>query len=264
MRRCFVGLLVLFCASFVFADQPVASYLQQISVTIKANYAEGSGVIIKRGDTNYVLTAAHVIADLRQTRKVIDPTTGSERTVVDFNQAKIVQNVYSNNAKVGQLEMLAEVISYSNADHGEDLALLRILKSNFIDASADFYLGERVPAIGSDLYHVGSLKGEFGSNSLTTGIISQIGRTLNGKLYDQTSCTAFPGSSGGGVFLRENGLYVGMLVRSGGETFNLFVPMRRIMTWAERVGVAFVLDPSLDIPTQDQMKSIPIEDVGQT
>ncbi|HAT67623.1 MAG TPA: hypothetical protein DCS66_24005, partial [Flavobacteriaceae bacterium] len=60
----------------------------------------------------------------------------------------------------------------------------------------------------TELYHVGSLLGQTGSNSMTRGIVSQVGRVLNlgsgdGTVFDQTTVTAFPGSSGGGVFLSE-------------------------------------------------------------
>ena len=59
---------------------------------------------------------------------------------------------------------------------------------------------------------------------------------------------AFPGSSGGGVYLTD-GRYVGMIVRGAGETFNLTVPIRRMREWAKRMGVEFTLDPSLKVPT---------------
>ena len=50
---------------------------------------------------------------------------------------------------------------------------------------------------------------------MTTGIMSQVGRmlALNSStkvLFDQTTVTAFPGSSGGGVFLTD-GQYIGTL-----------------------------------------------------
>ena len=43
---------------------------------------------------------------------------------------------------------------------------------------------------------------------------------MNKRIFDQTTCVAFPGSSGGGVFLkRDDPRYVGMLVRGAGEGF---------------------------------------------
>lgn len=244
------------------AIKSVAEQLQDLSVTLNTGTSEGSGVVIKRGDKNFVLTAGHVIDNLRKTRSVIDPKTGTERKVVEFDDANIIQTLYEDGRKVGKIEMLARVISFSDAENGEDLAVLLIAKKNFINASAVFYSDKDPTPVGSELYHVGSLQGQLGSNSVTTGIISQVGRLFQNKLYDQTSCPAFPGSSGGGVFLKD-GRYVGMLVRGGGETFNLIVPVRRIKAWTEKMGLQFILDPNLPVPSDEDLKKIMIEDTGK-
>lgn len=238
----------------------VPAYLQDISVTIHAGDAQGSGTLVTRGGVNYVWTAGHVVAGLRHTRTVIDGKGGS-RTVVEFDDAGIVKELSEDGRSVGKVSMDAEVLRYSNADTGDDLALLRVRKANFVTASAQFYLDKRIPAISSELVHCGSLRGQFGSNSMTTGIVSQIGRVYEKNVYDQTTCTAFPGSSGGGVFLKD-GRYVGMLVRGSGETFNLIVPVRRILPWAKKVGVDFTLDETLGVPSYDELKKRPIEDGG--
>jgi hypothetical protein len=79
-------------------------------------------------------------------------------------------------------------------------------------------------------------------------------------VYDQTTCTAFPGSSGGGVFL-EDGRYYGMVVRGAGETFNLIVPQRRLLSWAKKVKVEFALNHDVKCPAcDDELKTLPIED----
>jgi len=276
MRKVLGSSVVLVVASLACAQaatsqpttKPVAEYsvrsvgeqLQDVSVTIKTRRGEGSGVLIRRGEWNYVLTAAHVVDSLRSTREVVD-TKGGKRTVVEFGTAEVVQKLVQDGRIVGTLSIEAVVVTFSDSDTGEDLALLKIRKRRFSEASASFYLDERIPSVGTDLYHVGSLLGETGSNSLTTGILSQIGRVLDDKVYDQTSCTAFPGSSGGGVYLKDTGEYVGMLTRGAGETFNLIVPVRRITIWAKRVGVSFVLNPDLEVPSDADLKKIPIEDV---
>ena len=240
----------------------LASSLQEVSVTIKSARGEGSGVVTTRNGINYIWTAAHVVAANRSERSVIDPATGTKRIIVDFTDLSVIQSLYEDGRKVGQLEMLAKVIRYSNANHGEDLALLQIRKKNFITSSARFYLDSRTPPAGTDLLHVGSLLGQSGSNSLTDGILSQTGRLHNGKVYDQTTVTAFPGSSGGGVYLKSDGRYVGMIVRGAGETFNLMVPVRRLVAWAHSAGIAFTLDPTIPIPTN--LKNLPVEDTGHT
>lgn len=235
--------------------------LQTVSVTIKSGTGTGSGVVVTRDGVNYIWTAAHVVADNRKVREVIDSASGTKRTIVEFEDVGVVQSLYEQGRKVGQLEMLAEVLKYSDADHGEDLALLRIRKQNFIRDSAAFFLASEIPAPGTDLLHVGSLLGQLGSNSVTDGIVSQTGRLHESKVFDQTTVTAFPGSSGGGVFRKSDGLYVGMLVRGAGETFNLMVPIRRIREWATKVGVLFALDPSVPVTP---LAGTPVEETGRT
>lgn len=236
----------------------VAQYLQDISVTIRASGSEGSGVITNINGCNYVWTAAHVVASLRRTRTVIDGN-GSSKVVVEFDDAEVVKVLVEDGRTVGQMRFNAEVLRYSDANHGEDLAVLRVRKKNLSPNRVHFYLEDKIPAIGTNLFHVGSLLGQDGSNSMTTGIVSQQGRVFQGQIYDQTTCAAFPGSSGGGVYLQD-GRYVSMIVRGAGETFNLTVPMRRLQKWAQKVGMDFTLDPSIDVPSDEVLKSRPIED----
>lgn len=261
---CLVG-LVLMLYSSASADDPgkVPAHLQDISVTISSGNAEGSGVLKTRDGVNYVWTAGHVVRGLRSTREVVDPTTGTKRTLVEFRDAVVVKQLVEDGRMVGKVQFDAEVLRYSDSENGQDLAILRIRKKNFATASATFYLDEPIPPIGSELYHVGSLLGQVGSNSLTTGIVSQIGRLHDKQIYDQTTVAAFPGSSGGGVFLKD-GRYVGMLVRGSGETFNLCVPVRRMRQWAKHAGVEWAINDAMPVPSDAELKKLPIEDVGVT
>lgn len=250
----------------------IAQHLQTVSVTIRSengwSAGEGSGVIFTRKDSdgnlvNFVWTAAHVIDNLREERRVI--VGGVPRTVVQFKDAKIVKVIRQDGRAVGRLELNAEVIKYSDADAGHDLALLRVRKVNFIKDTTTFYLGEGIPPLGTELYHVGSLLGQLGSNSMTDGIYSQHGRLipqLNKLVFDQTTVAAFPGSSGGGVFLKSNGTYVGMIVRGAGETFNLIVPVRRMVDWAKENDLMWALDPKVPLPSLDDLRKREVEDVG--
>jgi len=252
----------------------VAEYLQDISVTIKATTgkyggSEGSGVVKTRvmeidGEevkVNFVWTAAHVVDNLRKVKEVIDPKTGTKRQFVEFADAHVVKELVENGRRVGELKMDAVVIRYNEE---QDLAILRIRKSNFVNSSVVFYLDDEIPAIGTDVLHCGSLLGQMGSNSLTSGIISQIGRTIDKQEFDQSTATAFPGSSGGGIYLKEEyaGAYCGMLVRGAGEGFNLFVPVRRIREWAESADVMWALDDNVPMPTMAELEKVRVEDIG--
>jgi S1-C subfamily serine protease len=245
-------------------SQEIAQHLQDVSVTIKAGYSEGSGVIVTRiidgKKINFVWTAAHVVDGLRRVKDVVTPD-GASRKVVSFDDCSLVKELIENGRRVGEMKMDAVVIRYSAK---EDLALLRIRKVDFISANAEFHLDPNIPTIGSALFHVGSLLGQAGSNSMTSGIISQIGRVYPGigkEVFDQTTVAAFPGSSGGGVYL-QNGRYIGMLVRGAGETFNLIVPVRRMIRWAKSAGVEWALNSDVDPPSLQEIKDAPIEDVG--
>ncbi len=231
--------------------------IQDFSVTIHAGNAQGSGEIKTRDGISYVWTAGHVIAHLRTTRSIID-ANGASKTVVEFEDAKVVKEFVQDGRSVGKSEMYAEVLRYSDADNGEDLALLRVRKKDFIKSSVQFYLDEQIPPVGMTLYHCGSLLGQFGSTSFTRGIMSQHGRVLYGKVYDQTSCAAFPGSSGGGVYLND-GRMIGMIVRGAGETFNLIVPVRRIRDWSKKVGIEFAIDDRIPVPSEGDIRKFSID-----
>lgn len=230
-------------AGICWAGNPVVDGSLATSVTIRSGLGQGSGTLFTRGDTTYVWTAGHVIEDLRKTRKII--ADGVEKTVVEFADAQIVQEFTENGRRVGEVCIDAEVLHYSDADTGHDLAILRVRKSKFTTLTTRFYDSDQPIPVGSELYHVGSLKGQFGANSYTTGVVSSIGRVLklgaNGVVFDQTTVTAFPGSSGGGIYLKETGEYVGMLVRGSGEQFNFIVPIRRMREWARECGIEWAL-----------------------
>ena len=250
--------------------QDTADHLQNVSVTIRSegewSNGEGSGVIFTRKDAsgnqvNIVWTAAHVIDNLRSTRKVV--VDGTPKTLVEFKDPMVVKEIRQDGRTVGRLQMDAEVLKYSDADDGHDLALLRIRKFNFVKDTVTFHLDkDDIPKLGTDLLHVGSLLGQMGANSMTDGIYSQHGRlikSLNKYVFDQTTVTAFPGSSGGGVYLKSNANYIGMLVRGAGEGFNLIVPVRRMQDYCEKHKIMWALDPKLPMPSEDDLKEIPIE-----
>jgi hypothetical protein len=251
----------------------VADHLQDISVTIKSegeySKSEGSGAMIIREvagqKVTFVWTAAHVIANLRTVRTVINES-GQPVKVVEFEDPKIVKELVESGRRVGEIKMDARVIKYSNADTGEDLALLMVRAKDYAKSGATFKLtgkkgDDNIVPIGTRLFHVGSLLGQMGANSMTTGIISQVGRTLGKVEYDQTTVTAFPGSSGGGVYLTD-GRYMGMLVRGAGEGFNLIVPVRRMVRWAEKNDIMWALDASAKMPSFDEINEISVEDSG--
>jgi hypothetical protein len=264
-----LGLSLVMSSSGAKKKQSTAEHLQNVSVTIRSEGAfsagEGSGVIFCRKDSkgnlvNFIWTAAHVVDNLRTERKIL--VDGSPKTLVEFKDPVVVKEIRQSGRTVGRLQMDAEVLKYSESEDGHDLALLRVRKLNFVTDSVVFYLGKDIPPLGTDLLHVGSLLGQMGANSMTDGIYSQHGRILkriNKRIFDQTTCTAFPGSSGGGVYLKSNAQYVGMLVRGAGEGFNLIVPVRRMVEYCEKHNIMWALDANVPMPPEDDLEKMPIE-----
>jgi len=258
----------LVCGMTILADdQPnrsqVVQKLQSISVTVKAGGSSGSGVIFTREINgqyiNFVLTAGHVIDGNRKTRSIIS-SDGASKTVVEFSDVQVIQVLIESGRTVGRLELDAEVIKYSDADNGHDVALLKLRKKNFIKDSIVFYLSEELLLPVTDIIHVGSFLGVSGNNSVSVGVISQIGRIIGKNEYTQLAVGGFPGSSGGGVYL-NNGQYMGMLVRGYETTYLLCTPIHRIIKWAKEQNVLWAFDPSVPMISEQEMQHLPIEDV---
>ena len=136
-------------------------------------------------------TAAHVVDHLRTTRSVIT-AAGSTRTLVEYKDAEIVQERQQGGRRVGEVKYECKVIKVSDAEYGEDLALLMVRCKNAypIKVSTKFHLeADYIPPIGVELAHCGSLLGQFGANSYTTGVLSQTGRTLPGRGATSRSLT---------------------------------------------------------------------------
>lgn len=275
-RYLLIPLLLLALAIPAFAaDQSIPDYLQNISVTIKADDAQGSGTIVTRkiGDdtVTFIWTAAHVVDNLRTARRVIT-ADGGTRTLIEFRDAQIVQERQQEGRRVGEVKYDCKIIKYSDADYGEDLCLMMVRCKNAYPTgvSAKFITDKKyVPAIGVQLSHCGSLLGQFGANSYTEGVLSQVGRTLpmagaNVKVFDQVTTVAFPGSSGGGMYLKDTGEYVGMLTQGVMKLqgFNFIVPVRRIHEWAADAKIEWAIDPSVPMPSLEEIEKMPVEDAG--
>lgn len=248
--KSFVCLILLFVPSFSFATDYQA--LQAVSVRVDIGGGSGSGVLVTRqvGDVTrtYVWTAGHVAAELRK----LDGT---------FREATIYQEIRENGKFKAKVETKAKVVSYSDPEKGDDLALLEVEKDNFapLSVSATFDLTDGILPIGTRLIHVGSTLGLY--NSLSLGILSQSDRDVlkTGKMFDQTSVMGYPGSSGGGVYTSD-GKCMGLLVRGAGPGLNFIVPARRMLPWAKRMQVEWAMNPAIKVPTHIVRVDTPLDD----
>ena len=218
--------------------------LLSVSALVKVGGGSGSGVLVTRkiGEANrtFVWTAAHVAAVVRKQDGTFGLLTVAKETRVDGELT-------------GNYTVEAEVVAYSES---EDLALLEIMDNDFTTASASFLLDDAIPAVGTEVVHVGSTLGLC--NSVSLGVISQTDRQIEGVAFDQTSTMGYPGSSGGGVFLKD-GRCIGLLTQGYGPGLNFIVPVRRMRDWAARLGILWALDPSHPVPTHVVRDAIPVE-----
>ena len=269
--------LTLIALAAVPAIASVPDDLQKVSVTIKAGRAQGSGTLVTRKigeDTvTFIWTAAHVVDGLRTTRTVVTPE-GTPRILVEYKDAEIVQERQQDGRRVGEVKYDCKVVKVSDADYGEDLAVLMVRCKGAYPANvcAKFHKDPNyIPPIGVDLSHCGSLLGQFGANSYTTGVLSQTGRTLpmkgaNVRVFDQVTTVSFSGSSGGGMYLKDSGEYIGMLTQGVMQLqgFNFIVPVRRIHAWAKASKVEWAIDPTVPLPNLNEINTLPVEDAGQS
>lgn len=241
------------------ASQPdkvlIAERLAQVSVNVHASKGMGTGVLLTRHTKDgkklhLVLTAAHVVACNRAV------TPSAEGPKISFEPLKVVVTFRHNGEVVRQNVYAAEIIQYSNAETGRDLALLKIVDPTFPDIDTPFDLSVLRP--GTDLFHCGNMFGL--SESFSAGVVSQTGRRIMGKLFDQVSMTIYPGSSGGGVFTAD-GRCIGIAVLLRAPGLGFIVPAREVDAWANRAGCRWVTNPSIKIDSE-KLAKWPIENDG--
>ena len=210
------------------------SYLQDISVKVVVGSGSGSGVLFCRDVAGewrtFVWTAGHVVKRLQK----IDGTFRSATIEFERRYCGTILKKWEREAKV---------VAYSNQYTGEDLALLEI-SGKYNSSSADFSENE-IELVGTEVIHVGSSAGFY--NSMSLGIVSQTDREYRGKMYDQTSTIAYPGSSGGGMYTAD-GKCIGLVTLAVGPGLNFYVPVRRMRAWAKKEGIEWAMDASVPAP----------------
>lgn len=252
--------------------QSVGRKLQQVAVNVVARSTQGSGTIFVRQIDNqevtFVLTAYHVISNLRKVEtRVID---GKEEKRVVYDDAEVTQEVFQEGRRVGKVTYSARVIC---VDSRRDLALLMLRKEGRVfETSAVFYLGDEIPDVGTSVLHAGS-PGGFeigGSATVTSGIISRIGVPISEfggadfGVFDQTTCPALPGSSGGLVAKADTGEVVGIItigLRSS-TGFNWMVPIRTIKKWLDEAKMTWFYDDKVEKPRLSELRSLSVIEVG--
>lgn len=255
------------------AQDPMIERLQNLSVQVVSEGASGSGVIFHRdipikGENKtkrvyFVWTNAHVVAG---SRHILEKENGDK--TIHFNYPRIKRCIFENGIITGCKYYKTKIIAYSDYTTGHDLAILMILDEDFkCEESVEFDYKD-IPKAGQYIWHIGSFLGDAGSGSFSDGCISQIGRILMnnpfiGTFFDQVSCTAFPGSSGGGVFRGDGenkGKCIGLLSRQRAETFNYIIPARRMFLFCEDNHLMWTIDKNSTMPYLNDFNKILLDE----
>lgn len=204
----------------------------------------GSGVLFTKGDVSFVWTAAHVM-------RIDPPAPNGPAGMLGLlnpdlmplpevlTTATVTQRLYRNGKIISEHKAAAELIAYS-AEY--DLALLEVSVRGFTKATTEFYEDETLPRLGTEVYHVGNYHCDA-LFSLTDGVIAQ-----HHEHQDQTTAVIFPGSSGGGIFLKDDGRCLGIVQTYKHPVVSYFCPTRRMREWARSAGIEWAMTRSLPTP----------------
>ena len=234
---------MLFTAFYMNQRRTVPERIESSCVSIHAGDSQGSGVIfseeIDGKEEYFVLTAAHVVDVCR--------TPGIVGVGDSWSDVTIIREVRdSSGLHIGESSYKAKVMKY---DDKADIAILYVGQIDGV-TPASIDLSGNTFDVGTEVYHCGSAGGQgLGYNSVTQGIFSQVGKVFSvmfdlSSYFDQITCPALPGSSGGGVFLQSNGSYVGMLTMgvNGVDNFSYIIPSRLIVRWSKQNDMYWLFD----------------------
>lgn len=207
-----VKMALFLAAALRMAAQDV-NHIVDASVMVQVGPATGSGVVL---ENKKILTCAHLFF----------MTEGAGRTPPLITMTRQVRGKHE---PLGTVTIVCKLVKRNDS---LDLALLEPALPEELPASVS--LGE-TPAQGDPLYHVGSFHGAKGIQSFSSGVLSAAGRKLEHPVLgemevDQITCSAFSGSSGGGIF-NKKGELVGIVTGQSAETLSFMVPVRRIQKW---------------------------------
>jgi len=172
-------------------------------------FSTGSGILSQGYGQVYVWTAAHVVAEA-------ETDNGFLPVEVSFMTGETVSG---------------EVLE---VDYGEDIALLVIPNRTYPHTAVWTTNGI---SVGDAVWHAGCPLGEVGRNTVTSGVVSYVGRQFLDTTWDQVSSPVHGGSSGGGIFDAQ-GRCIGIVSRaSQSGTFVLIVPSWRVQRFAQAHGI---------------------------
>jgi len=165
-----------------------SSSLQAAVVTIESGTQSGSGFFV--GDDGYVLTNEHVVGGA----KYVKLKTSNGKSLI---------------GQVMRIDSIRDVALIKTESNGQPSLAIR----------------KTAPAVGEEVFAIGSPFGDKLSGTLTQGVLSSR-RTLEGVTFLQSDVAVTFGNSGGPL-LDASGAVIGMTVMGIGKTggINFFIPI---------------------------------------
>lgn len=191
-------------------------------VSIHTDVSNGSGFFV--GGSGYVLTNAHVVSGASKLQVRYQLPNGTQQTA----NAELIR-----------------------ADDTKDLA---ILKAQLPQGATVVELSDReVTEVGEPVIVIGSpgLGDEVLDQTMTTGIVSNPRREIEGEVFIQTDAPVNPGNSGGPIF-DEHGHVIGMVALKGNiEAAGFAIPapvLRKFLISSQQGGEANPEAPANENP----------------
>ncbi len=145
----------------------------------------------------------------------------------------------SVSVKIKDETLTAKVVALGDNKHGSgngvDLALIKLDKVPFGAKCLEFENFANV-RIGETVYVIGNSLG-YGT-CITSGIVSDKARNVNGKTLLMTDCAVNGGNSGGPIF-NGKGRVIGVIVSgiTGAEGMNFAIPSSTVMEFIRKNGL---------------------------
>jgi len=207
----------------------------------------GSGVVLylEKHKKFVILTCKHLFVD-----ENVTDVKELEKIKEDFNNGKsyvmCIKNNRGHDNEVSEVKFKLKVIEIS-PDY--DLSLLEF-SNDFSENDINKFFNKKLTldmseeeayGVGSELMHVGSFFAVL-THSFSYGHVSSMYRTINvigygENILDQADMSTYHGSSGGPVFLKENGKLVGVLVAGNSFGISFFVPLRHIVKFMTKLNL---------------------------
>ena len=213
---------------------PVVEQITNSTVSVFDGKNAGTGTIFRYSKNNtYILTCAHIMSNRPRRHEVnimlmIGNYSPPKTTFIEsiIKPILVKKSVWVSGVEYARTQNAK--IFY--IDRINDICLLKVDGAVF---GTEIIFYKKLIPIGTEVYHVGNLFGSLNS-SVTAGIISHNSRGLDGDKI-QVNIDVSGGCSGGGIFTKDTGEYIGMVRERAKSNIGLamIIPVKKILRWIE-------------------------------